>query len=135
MSRSDVAEFAFEIVVVFPLATVIAPPAFTVRAGVEAPDSSGKIVKSPFYLFQQINDELILNVESKTDSIKYKCDLKSKFKEDKSFWMIEFVKEIFKKNPYECKMFLNGNHSPLIIDSFNPEGSYNFVTFLVAPKE
>lgn len=93
-----------------------------------------KVIKSPFYLIQQINNELIVSAETKTDSMKFKCDFKSKFQVDKTYWLIEFAKEIFKKNQIECELFINERNMPLILDTFNMDGSYNYVTFLIAPK-
>lgn len=93
-----------------------------------------KVVKSPFYLIQQLNNELIVSAETKSDSMKFKCDFKSKFYVDKTYWLIEFVKEIFKKNPIDCELFINDRHMPVILDTFDANAHYNHISFLIAPK-
>jgi hypothetical protein len=93
-----------------------------------------KSVKSPFYLIEQTNEDLILSSEYKLDSVKMKIDVGSRFTNNKSFWMVSFIKDIFKKNPYECKMYVNERTDPLILDFLDNSGDYNTLTFFIAPR-
>lgn len=89
-----------------------------------------EIIGSEFYFVEQeANQPLYLHSEQRTNALRIK--LPFAFKTPKAFWMINFCKEIFKKNPGDLRMWLKSKSDPMVLQS-NSDGSN--VSFVISSK-
>lgn len=90
-----------------------------------------KVAKSPFFYLDQINNEVFIMTETKTESVELKLKPEKGFSKDKGIWLIEFTREIFKNNKESLEIFVRSKEDPVLISSNSPQYMIHYV---IAPK-